>query len=182
MTSPNDPSGGWAPPQQQAPQQPAQAGWAPPQHPPTQQPAQAGWGPPPTSTAWNGPAGASNQKAAWGERSPNEPSAIDFFFKPPASLEGTGRTLYILLTVASIPLLVPAFFLSFLYALRRGFRYQNSTGIKIYAHLIATLLFYGVCSTLGAGLGLPGMAVGIPLTLLAWIPLGGRYLLPKFMS
>ena len=190
---PHDPSGGqggWGSPPSapaNAPAQPsAQAGWHQPaaSQPAASQPAaHAGWGPPPAAPgAWQQPDGPTNRAAAFSPHSPNERGAIDFFFKPPTDLEGVPRTVYLLLTVASVPLLVPAFLLSLLYSLRRGGHYSNSLGVKVYSHFIATVLFYGAGSALGGALGLPGMFVAIPLTILAWLPLGARYLLPKLLS
>ena len=175
---------GWGPPPQQA-QPPAQQGWGPP--PQQAQPQQKGQGwanaphPAQQSGPWNPPAGQANAPAQWAQRSPHQKGAIEFFFKTPKELEGPARTIYLALTIASLPILIPSIVMyAMLKARMRA--YGVTVFTAVYSHFIGTAIAYGVFAVIGDAIGVTPHFVAIPLVVLAWVPLGARYVLPKVMG
>jgi len=86
------------------------------------------------------------------------------------------------LTVASLPILIPSFVLGLLYSLRRRGGYAPNKPLMFFAQAITTMIIYGACSGLGKSIGVAGVFVGVPLTLLIWAPLLARYALPKLVK
>lgn len=174
MTHPHDPSqppgGGWSPP-------PGQGGWsAPQQHAPSQ-----GWSPPAQpmqGAGWSAPAAAVNPRAEWQPRSPSQRGAIDFYLFPPKELVGTPRLAYHALTVLSLPLLLPSLVWYGMLFLRFR-RFGANTIVAIFTHVFGSIVPYAFFFWVGELLSLPGPWVGIPMTVLCWVPLVARYLLPR---
>lgn len=198
MTNPYDPSqppggsgwnappgGGWSAPPQHAPSAPA-PGWSPPA-PPAQggwsPPAQGGWGPPPQPAqgAWNAPAAPANPQAAWESAPTGQRSAIDFYFVPPKELEGTPRLAYHALTVLSLPLLLPSALWYFMLFLRFR-RFGINVFIGVFTHVFGSIVPYALFGWVGTLFGVPPFWVGVPMTVLFWVPLLLRYLLPRFVA
>lgn len=145
-----------------------QGGWSPPA-----QPGPGGWAPP--------PAAAANPRAAWQSRPAGQRGAIDFYLFPPDDLQGTPRVAYHALTILSLPLLLPSMLWYFMLFLRFR-RFGINTFVGIFTHVFGSILPYAFFGWVGTLLGLPAFWVGVPLTVLCWVPLVLRYLLPRFAS
>ncbi len=122
-----------------------------------------------------------NARAQWSERSPNEKGIIDVYFKPPNELSGGARTLYNVLTVLSLPILIPSMMWVGMLKLRY-WRMQINGFIAFFGHGLSTFVVLGVWAMLGDALGVPPYWVAIPMTVLTWLPLLARYALPKLAN
>ena len=156
----------------------AGSGWgAPPGQ--AQQPAGSGWGPPPGQAGgWQAPAGATNRKAQWQKPAAPERSLTAFFFKPPPGLSDRARPVHKLLTVLSLPLLIPMFLLT---GVTRRFPRRVGRDALVVGGLGALLLPSLAGTAIAEVLGAPPALVVVPLTLVLAAPLILRYFLPKLM-
>jgi hypothetical protein len=115
--------------------------------------------------------------AAWQQR-PTGPGAFAYFFATPPGLEGGLRMLYVALTLASLPILLPAVVMFF--GLRSRIRRRGvTTHLAITTQLVGTAVVFFGFMVVGEGLGLDGHLFALPFTFLLLLPVGARYLLRR---
>ena len=171
------PQAGW-----QAPQGAAspQAGW---QAPPGAASPQAGWQAPqagtsPPSAGWQAPqVAAHNPVAAW-QREETGKGVFAYFYGVPACMEGPTRLLYILLTVAALPIIVPA--TVYFFMLRARIRRRGVTSwIAVVSQTLTAGGYFVLFMGVGEWLQINGHLFATPTTLLLVAPVFGRLALKR---
>ena len=172
------PQAGWQAPQ--ADTASPQAGWQAPQGVAS---PQAGWQAPqagtaPPSASWQAPqAAAHNPVAAW-QREETGKGVFAYFYGVPACMEGPTRLLYILLTVAALPIIVPA--TVYFFMLRARIRRRGVTSwIAVVSQTLTAGGYFVLFMGVGEWLQINGHLFATPTTLLLVAPVFGRLALKR---